>query len=59
MTELRRRMDNDMIIRGMADKTREAYLWAVTGLAKFHRRAPELKGEFNVFRRVGNLIKVS
>jgi len=41
MTELRRRMDNDMIIRGMADKTREAYLWAVTGLAKFHRRSPD------------------
>ena len=39
MTELRRR--NDMIIRGMADKTREAYLWAVTGLAKFHRRSPD------------------
>lgn len=41
MTELRRRMDNDMIIRGLADKTREAYLWAVTGLAKFHRRSPD------------------
>jgi len=41
MTELRRRMDNDMIIRGMADKTREAYLWAVSGLAKFHRRSPD------------------
>jgi site-specific recombinase XerD len=25
----------------MADKTREAYLWAVTGLAKFHRRSPD------------------
>jgi thiamine kinase-like enzyme len=25
----------------------------------FHRRAPELKGEFNVFRRVENLVRVS
>ena len=41
MTELRRRMDGDMIIRGLADKTREAYLWAVTGVAKFYRRSPD------------------
>lgn len=41
MTELRRRMDEAMIVRGMADRTREAYLWAVTGLAKFYRRSPD------------------
>lgn len=41
MTELRRRMDEDMIVRGSADRTREAYLWAVTGLAKFYRRPPD------------------
>lgn len=41
MTELRRRMDEAMIVRGMADKTREAYLWAVTGLAKFYHRSPD------------------
>ena len=28
-------------------------------LRLFHRRAPELKAEFNVFRRVENLVKVS
>ena len=33
MTELRRRMDDDMLARGVADRTRESYLWAVTGLA--------------------------
>jgi hypothetical protein len=37
MSELRRRMDEDMIVRGMADRTREAYLWAVEGLARFYR----------------------
>ena len=36
MTELRQRMDEAMIVRGMADRTRETYLWAVTGLAKFY-----------------------
>jgi len=29
MTELRMRMDNDMLVRGMAERTREAYLAAV------------------------------
>ena len=41
MTELRRQMDDDMVVRGMADRTRETYLWAVTGLAKFYRRSPD------------------
>jgi integrase/recombinase XerD len=41
MTELRRRMDEDMIVRGFAARTREAYLWAVTGLAKYYHRAPD------------------
>ena len=41
MTELRRRMDEDMMVRGFADRTREAYLWAVTGLATFYRRPPD------------------
>lgn len=41
MTELRRRMDEDMIVRGFADRTRETYLWAVTSLAKFYRRSPD------------------
>ena len=41
MTELRRRMDDDMLARGFADRTRESYLWAVTGLARFYHRAPD------------------
>ncbi len=57
MTELRRRMDNDMIIRGMADKTREAYLWAVTGLAKFHRRAPDQISDEEVQASLLHLIR--
>ena len=31
MTELRRRMDDDMIVRGLAERTRETYLAAVHG----------------------------
>lgn len=41
MSALRRRMDEDMIVRGMADRTRETYLWAVEGLARFYRRSPD------------------
>ena len=41
MTELRRRMDEDMVARGFAERTRESYLWAVTGLARFYRRPPD------------------
>ena len=41
MTELRRRMDGDMVVRGMADRTRETYLTAVTGLARYYHRSPD------------------
>jgi len=41
MTTLRMRMDNDMLVRGMAERTREAYLAAVTRLARHYRRAPD------------------
>ena len=41
MTELRRRMDADMVVRGKADRTRETYLAAVTGLARYYHRSPD------------------
>lgn len=41
MTTLRRRMDDDMLARGFADRTRETYLWAVTRLARFYHRSPD------------------
>ena len=41
MTELRNRMDNDLLVRGMADRTRETYLAAVTRLARHYRRPPD------------------
>ena len=42
MTELRRRMDDAMIVRGFAVRTRETYLDVVRGLAKHYRRSPDL-----------------
>jgi site-specific recombinase XerD len=41
MTELRKRMDNDMLVRGMAERTRETYLAAVARLARHYRRSPD------------------
>ncbi len=41
MTELRRRMIDDMGVRWMAKATQEAYLAAVVGLARFYRRSPD------------------
>jgi len=40
MGELRDRMNQDMIVRGLAERTRESYLEAVAGLAKHYRRSP-------------------
>ena len=41
MTKLRQQMDDAMLARGCADRTRESYLEAVTGLARFYRRSPD------------------
>jgi len=41
MTELRRQMDNAMLVRGMAERTREAYLAAVARLARHYHRSPD------------------
>jgi len=57
MTELRRRMDDDMVVRGMADRTRESYLWAVTGLARFYRRAPDQIADAEVQAYLLHLIR--
>ena len=57
MTELRRRMDEDMIVRGMAERTRETYLWAVTSLARFYQRPPDRISDEEVQAYVLHLIR--
>lgn len=57
MTELRRRMDEDMVVRGMAARTRETYLWAVTGLATFYRRPPDQIAEDEIQAYLLHLIR--
>ena len=41
MKTLRQQMDDAMVLRGFALRTRESYLDAVKGLAKHYRRAPD------------------
>ena len=41
MTALRRRMTEDLQLRGYADRTIEAYLHTVSQLARFHGIAPD------------------
>jgi hypothetical protein len=41
MTALRQQMENDMVLRGMAVRTRQSYIEAVRGLTKFYRWSPD------------------
>ena len=41
MTELRNRMDEAMVLRGFAPRTRESYLACVRALAKHYRQPPD------------------
>ena len=42
MTTLRQRMDDAMVLRGFALRTRESYLAAVTALARHYHRSPDV-----------------
>lgn len=44
MSPLRQRMDDAMVLRGFAERTREAYLLCVRSLAKYYRRPPDQLG---------------
>jgi site-specific recombinase XerD len=57
MTALRQRMEDDMVARGFADRTRESYLWAVTGLAQFYRRPPDQISDDEVQAYLVHLIR--
>ena len=44
MTKLRRRMEEELKLRGYTESTVKAYLGAVRGFAAFHHRSPEQMG---------------
>ncbi len=41
MSELRKRMIRDMTVRGLSERTHEAYIAQVVGLARYYRRSPD------------------
>lgn len=45
MTEMRRRMEEELRLRGYSPRTRKAYVEWVARFAQHHRRAPEQMGE--------------
>ena len=57
MSELRKQMDGDLVVRGMAVRTREAYLGAVAGLAKYYKRRPDRIDEAEVQKYLLHLIQ--
>jgi integrase/recombinase XerD len=56
MTDLRRRMMEDLELAGYSPKTRKSYLDAVRGLAKHYMRPPDQLGEEDVRRFFLHLI---
>ena len=57
MTKLRQQMDDDMLARGLADRTRESYLWAVTGVARFYHRSPDQISDAEIQAYLVHLIR--
>lgn len=41
MGTLREQMENDLVVRGISERTREAYIGAVKKLAKHYGRSPD------------------
>ena len=57
MSDLRTRMHNDLLLRGMAVRTREAYIGAVTRLARHYGRSPDRISEREVQAYLLHLIR--
>ena len=57
MGALRKQMDGDLVVRGMSVRTREAYLGAVAGLAKYYGRTPDRLSEQEVQNYLLHLIQ--
>jgi site-specific recombinase XerD len=57
MSALRKQMEADMALRGLAYRTREAYLHGVANLAKFYARSPDRISETEVQRYLLHLLQ--
>ncbi len=59
MTDLRKRMQEDLQLRGLGPKTQEAYVGAVRQLAKHYEKQPDQISEEELFLHLKNEKKVS
>lgn len=57
MTPLRKQMDDDLVVRGMSERTRESYEGAVAALARYYRRSPDRISAPEVQRYLLHLIQ--
>lgn len=57
MNPLRKQMDDAMVLRGLADRTRKAYLWQVSELAKYYHRRPDTLDAAQVQRYLLHLVQ--
>lgn len=57
MATLREQMEGDLVVRGMSERTREAYVGAVAKLAKHYRRSPDRINEQEVRSYLLHLIR--
>lgn len=57
MSPLRKQMLADMVLRGLAPRTQEAYVAAVVGLARYYKRSPEFLTQEEVQKYLLHLIE--
>lgn len=57
MSPLRKQMEADMAVRGLAHRTRETYVHSVAQLAKFYRRSPDRISEAEVQKYLFHLLE--
>jgi integrase/recombinase XerD len=57
MGELRERMQQALILHGMAPRTQEAYLTAVQGIAKYYHQRPDTLSEAQLQAYIRSLIE--
>jgi site-specific recombinase XerD len=57
MSPLRKQMQADMVLRGLASRTQDAYMAAIAGLARHYRRSPEHLTEEEVQQYLLHLIQ--
>lgn len=57
MSPLRQQMQSDMVLRGLADRTQEAYIAAVVGVARYYHRSPDQLSQDEIQQYLLHLIE--